>query len=112
MCYHLSGNFFSKCPRITLIAIPVDLHCQRIGGVCSGFLREPPPFFITQNMSQLQQMYITGSSYMGDMGVVNFESFGTISSEIFEMVKPPNKQDGFPLIPRLYPTRLGSSETR
>ena len=63
-------------------------------------------------------MYLGGSSYTGkipleetlseNLDIISY----AISPTIFELVKLPNKQDGLPLTMWLYPTRLGSSETR
>ena len=58
-----------------LIALLVDLHCQHISGVCSGFLREPPPFFITQNVSITADVPRRFKLYRGSNRVRKFSSW-------------------------------------
>ena len=86
MRYRLSGKFVPKGPGVALSSMIIPIaHCQRIRGIHIGYIGEFAPLFITQNVSQLQQLYIWHIHVSSDNG--------TRTKKVLMMVKPFKMKD-------------------
>ena len=86
MRYHLSGKFVSKGSGVALssLIILIALYSRRSRGIHTGYNGEFAPLFITQNVSQVQQVYIW---YVSHVSVEN------VTRKVLVMVKPLKTKD-------------------